>query len=101
MSESKDWTWFEQDHQEVRYLVHSAERELSIVSLISFVLSIWISVVLSRQVVKPLTSLREAVDPEALGQYPLEVELQGQGEVMDLAWSIDHLINLKSQVRLR
>ena len=87
-------------HQEVRYLVHSAERELSIVSLITFALSIWISVVLPRQVVKPLSSLLEAVDPAALGQYPLEVELQGQAEVMDLARSIDHLINLKSQVRL-
>jgi CHASE3 domain sensor protein len=95
--ETQSWRRVEQDHQEARDLFYNAEWVLSIVSLITFVLSIWISFVLPRQVVKPLTSLREAVDHAASGQYPIEFELQGRGEVIDLARSIDHLINQRAK----
>ncbi|MGA9463785.1 MAG: hypothetical protein WBV28_13420 [Terracidiphilus sp.] len=78
--ETQSWRRVEQDHQQARDLFYNAEWVLSIVSLVTFILSIWISFVLPRQVVKPLTSLREAVDRAASGQYPIEFELQGKAK---------------------
>ena len=66
---------------------------LSIVSVITFLLSIWISFVLPRAVVKPLLNLKNAVDHAAAGNDPVEFELTGEGEIIDLARSIDKLIH--------
>jgi methyl-accepting chemotaxis protein len=55
-------------------------------------LSIWISFVLPRQVVKPLLELREAVDNAASGNYQINFELRGEGELVDLARSVRNLI---------
>jgi signal transduction histidine kinase len=55
-------------------------------------LSIWISFVLPRQVVKPLVDLREAVDNAASGNYQIDFELRGEGELIDLAKSVRNLI---------
>jgi methyl-accepting chemotaxis protein len=78
---------------EARGLLHDAEWVLSIVSAITFLLSIWISFVLPRAVVKPLVSLKNAVDHAAAGNNPVEFELEGEGEIIDLARSIDNLIH--------
>jgi hypothetical protein len=39
-------------------------------------------------VVKPLLELREAVDHAASGNYLIDFELRGEGEVVELAKSV-------------
>jgi len=90
--ETENWKRVEIDHREARRLMRSAEWALSIVSAITFVFSVWVSFILPRQVVKPLISLREAVDHAAQGGGAIELEIEGRGEVADLARSVDHLI---------
>jgi len=60
---------------------------------------VWISFVLPRQVVKPLLSLREAVDHAAAGNYEIDFDIQGEGEVVQLANSIRNLIAHVQAVR--
>jgi CHASE3 domain sensor protein len=91
--EAENWKRVQRDHQEVRDLLHDAEWVLSIVSAITFLLSIWISIVLPRAVVQPLVNLKNAVDHAAAGNDPVEFELTGEGEIIDLARSIDQLIH--------
>jgi len=91
--EAESWERVERDHQEARGLLHEAEWVLSIVSAITFLLSIWISFVLPRAVVKPLVNLKNAVDHAAAGNDPVEFKLTGEGEIIDLARSIDKLIH--------
>ena len=91
--EAHSWERVERDHQEARSIARLAEWVLSIVSAITFLVSVWISFVLPRMVVKPLVSLREAVDHAASGNEPIELELSGEGEIIDLAQSIHKLIN--------
>jgi CHASE3 domain sensor protein len=90
--EAQSWEHVQSDHKQVRDLLHQAEWVLSIVSVITFLVSIWISFVIPREVVKPLVSLKNAVDHAASGNYPVEFELHGEGEIIDLARSIDNLI---------
>ena len=94
--ETRSWARVQHDHEEARYLLHRAEWVLSIVSGLTFLLSVWISFVLPRQVVKPLLELREAVDHAASGNYLIDFELRGKGEVVELAKSVRNLI---AQVR--
>lgn len=91
--EARSWERVQRDHQEAHSLVNHAEWVLGIASAITFFLSVWISFVLPREVVKPLVSLKEAVDNAASGNYPIHLELRGEGEIIDLARSIDDLIN--------
>jgi len=91
--ETQSWERVQRDHQKARLLIRRAEWVLSIVSVITFLISVWISFVLPREVVKPLVSLREAVDHATSGNNTIQLELQGQGEIIDLARSIDNLIN--------
>ncbi len=90
--ETENWKRVESDHKEARRLMRSAEWALSIVSVITFVFSVWVSFILPRQVVKPLISLREAVDHAAQGGGAIELEIEGRGEVADLARSVHNLI---------
>jgi len=90
--EARSWARVQKDHEEARRLIHSAEWVLSIVSVLTFLFSVWISFVLPRQVVKPLVSLREAVDHAASGKQSIELDLRGEGEIIDLARSIDRLL---------
>ena len=89
---SRSWARVQRDHQDARYLLHRAEWVLSIVSGLTLLLSVWISFVLPRQVVKPLLDLREAVDHAATGNYLIDFELRGEGEVVELAKSVRALI---------
>ena len=91
--EGQSWQSVERDHRNARSLARRAEWVLSIVSAITFLVSVWISFVLPRMVVKPLASLREAVDHAVSGRYPIRLELRREGEIIDLAQSIDKLIN--------
>lgn len=90
--EAGSWARVQHDHAEARHLLYSAEWVLSVVSGLTLLLSIWISFVLPRQVVKPLVELREAVDHAASGDYLIDFELSGQGEVVELAESVRRLI---------
>ena len=90
--ENRGWARVQRDHAEARRLVYRAEWVLSVVSGLTLLLSIWISFVLPRQVVKPLLELREAVDNAASGNYQINFELRGEGELVDLARSVRNLI---------
>lgn len=90
--ESRGWARVQYDHSKARTLLYRAEWVLSIVSALTLLLSIWISFVLPRQVVKPLVELKEAVDNAASGNYQIEFELRGKGELIDLATSVRNLI---------
>jgi CHASE3 domain sensor protein len=90
--ENRNWARVQQDHRDARHLLYRAEWVLSIVSGLTLLLSVWISFVLPRQVVKPLLDLREAVDHAASGNYLIDFELRGEGEVVELAKSVRNLI---------
>lgn len=90
--ETENWKRVESDHREARLLIHSAEWALSIVSGITLLFSVWVSFTLPRQVVKPLVTLREAVDHAAQGNSAIDFEIAGRGEVAELAKSVQNLI---------
>ena len=71
---------------------------MSIVSAVVILLSVWITFVLPREIVKPLISLKEAVNDAASGNYQIEFELEGKGEIVDLAKSVRNLIFHITQV---
>jgi CHASE3 domain sensor protein len=92
--ERQNWGRVQMDHEEGRHLIRRAEWALSIVSAVTLLFSIWVSFILPRQVTKPLVSLKDAVDHAATGNYEVEFELHGGGEVAELAKSVQNLISL-------
>jgi CHASE3 domain sensor protein len=90
--EKENWKRVENDHHEERRLLHQAEWALTIVSAITLIFSIWVSFILPRQVVKPLVTLREAVDHATEGNGAVDFDIAGTGEVADLARSVQNLI---------
>jgi CHASE3 domain sensor protein len=90
--EARNWGRIENDHRKAQRLISRAEWSLAIVSAITFLVSVWISFVLPRQVVKPLVSLKEAVDHAAAGNYEIDFHIEGEGEVVELTNSIRNLI---------
>ncbi len=90
--ETENWARVQSDHTEARLLLIHAEYALSIVSAITLLFSIWVSFTLPRQVVKPLVSLREAVDHAAQEDGAIEIEIEGRGEVAELARSVQNLV---------
>jgi CHASE3 domain sensor protein len=90
--EARNWGRIESDHRKAQKLISRAEWSLSIVSVLTFLVSVWVSFVLPRQVVKPLLSLKEAVDHAAAGNYEIDFQIEGEGEVVELANSIRNLI---------
>lgn len=92
--ELENWRRVQMDHEKARHLIRRAEWALSIVSAFALIFSVWASIILPRQVVQPLVSLRQAVDHAATGNYEIEFEVHGDGEVVELAKSIQHLTSL-------
>jgi CHASE3 domain sensor protein len=92
--EKQNWNRVEVDHQKARQLIHRAERSLSIVSIMTLAFSLLVSLILPRQVIQPLLRLKEAVDHAATGNYEVEFELHGAGEVVELAKSVQNLTSL-------
>lgn len=90
--EAQNWKRVEWDHRRARKLLSHAEWALSIVSGLTLLFSVWVSFILPRQVVKPLVSLREAVDHAAQGDSAIDFEIEGKGEVAELALSVQNLI---------
>lgn len=97
--EARNWGRIESDHRKAQRLISRAEWSLGVVSMITFLVSVWISFVLPRQVVKPLVSLKEAVDHAAAGNYEIDFDIQGEGEVVELTNSIRNLIAHVREVR--
>jgi CHASE3 domain sensor protein len=97
--EERIWQRVQEDHRKAQRLLRRAEWVLSIVSTIVILLSVWITFTLPREIVKPLISLKDAVDDAASGNYQIEFELEGKGEVVDLAKSVCNLIAHITQVR--
>ncbi len=96
--ESRNWSRIQREHAEARHLIQQAEWALSIVSAITLLISIWVSYTLPGQVIKPLLKLKEAVDHAASGNYEIEFDVHGKGEIVDLATS---LRNMFASIRLR
>jgi nitrogen fixation/metabolism regulation signal transduction histidine kinase len=90
--EKRSWSRVEYDHRKARRMISRAEWALTIVSAITVLVSVWISFILPQQVVKPLLSLKDAVDHAAAGNYEIDFDIQGEGEVVQLANSIRLLI---------
>ena len=92
--EQQNWGRVQMDHQEARQLIRRAEWTLSIVSAVTVLFSVWVSLILPRQVAKPLVSLKEAVDHAATGNFEIDFELHGDGEVVELAKSVQKITSL-------
>jgi len=90
--ETRSWNRVMLDHQQARDLIRRAEWVLGIVSTLVILLSVWVSFVLPREAVRPLSDLKDAVDHAAAGNYEVEFDVQGEGEVVQLAHSIRNLI---------
>jgi CHASE3 domain sensor protein len=90
--ESRNWKRVQEDHRQARHLINQAEWALGIVSVVTFLLSVWISFILPRQVVKPLLNLKQAVDRAASGDLAIDFDIQGKGEVVQLANSVRNLV---------
>jgi CHASE3 domain sensor protein len=90
--ESVNWARVQRDHADARKLLREAEWALSIVSVLTLLISIWVSYTLPRQVVKPLLSLKEAVDHAAQGNYEIDFDVHGKGEVVDLVESLKRML---------
>jgi CHASE3 domain sensor protein len=90
--EKRSWARVEQGHARARHLINGAEWVLIIVSGLTLLVSVAISFVLPRQVVKPLVDLKTAVDHAVAGNYEIEFEVKGEGEVVQLARSVRNLI---------
>jgi nitrogen fixation/metabolism regulation signal transduction histidine kinase len=74
-------------------LLHEAEWSLSVVSVLTLLISIWVSYILPRQVVKPLLSLKEAIDHAAAGDNEIEFDVRGKGEIVDLVESLRRMLD--------
>jgi len=91
--EQRSWDRVKKDHQDAQSLMRRAEWVLGSVSLLVLLISIWVSYVLPKEVVQPLLDLKQAVDHAAAGNYEIEFDLKGKGEVVQLANSVRKLIS--------
>jgi methyl-accepting chemotaxis protein len=89
--ESRNWDQVRKEHAEARDLIRQAERSVSIVSAITLLTSIWVSFILPRQVVKPLLELKKSIDQAAAGNFEIEFDVQGKGEIVELAASLRNM----------
>jgi CHASE3 domain sensor protein len=99
--ETRSWHRVEEGHEQARHLVHNAEWVIGVVSALTLLLSVWISLVLPRRVVKPLVDLKDAVDHVSRGNYEIDFHVRGGGEIEDLANSVRNLIAHARQTKLR
>jgi CHASE3 domain sensor protein len=95
--EERNWRRVKNDRAEARRLLREAEWALSIVSALTLLFSVWVSFILPRQVVQPLISLKEAVDHAAGGNYEIEFDIRGEGEVVELAKSLRNMFSAVRQ----
>jgi CHASE3 domain sensor protein len=89
--ESVNWERVQKDHAEAGQLIRQAEWALGTVSFITLLISVWVSYTLPLQVIKPLLNLKQAIDHAAEGNYEVEFDVEGKGEVVELVESLRHL----------
>ncbi len=90
--ETRNWERVQKDHDRARLLLWRAEWVMSVISFITLLVSIWVSFILPRTVVEPLVALKAAVDHAAAGNYAIEFDVEGDGEVARLANSVRDLV---------
>lgn len=90
--ETRNWERVQQDHERARFLLRRAEWVMCIISFITLLVSVWVSFILPRTVVEPLVALKAAVDHAAAGNYAIEFDVEGDGEVARLANSVRDLV---------
>ena len=90
--EERSWQRVESDRRRAVDFFHRTEWVVGIISALTLLVSIWVSFVLPREVVRPPLELKDAVDHAARGNYEIEFDVQGKGEVVELAKSVRHLI---------
>ena len=95
--EAVNWDRVQNDHAEAGHLIHQAEWALGIVSTITLLVSVWVSYALPRQVIKPLLRLKEAIDQAAEGNYEIDFDVRGKGEIVELVESLRHLFAVVRQ----
>lgn len=98
--EQQNWKAVQEDHRQARALLHQAEWTLSIVSGLTFLLSVWISFVLPKQTVLPLVKLKQAVDRAIADDHETDSNVRAEGELGDLAESIRRLLARVRESRL-
>jgi len=99
--ESVNWARVQKDHANARKLLHEAEWALSIVSALTLLISIWVSYTLPQQVIRPLLTLKEAVDHAALGNYEIDFDVHGKGEIVDLVESLRRMLaSIRNKVKV-
>jgi len=89
--ESRNWDKVRKEHAEAGDLIRQAGRSVSIVSAITLLTSIWVSFILPRQVVKPLLELKKSIDHAAAGDFEIDFDVQGKGEIVELAASLRNM----------
>jgi nitrogen fixation/metabolism regulation signal transduction histidine kinase len=97
--EQRNWQRVQDDHREAKNLLHHAEWVLSVVSTLTILASVWVTLTLPLQVIKPLINLKDAVDHVVSGNYDVEFQLQGGGEIVELAKSVRSLITQLTTAR--
>ena len=95
--ETHSWNRVQEDHRQARRLINQAEWALGVVSVLAFLLSVWVSFILPRQVVQPLLNLKQAVDRAAAGDSAIDFDIQGKGEIVELANSVRNLVEQMHQ----
>ncbi len=90
--ESLNWARVEKDHTKAGGLIRQAKWALGIVSALTLLVSVWVSYILPRQVIKPLLSLKETIDHAAEGNYAIDFDVQGKGEIVDLVESLRRML---------
>lgn len=90
--ERESWERVQREHRDAQALMDRAEWVLGSISLLVLLISIWVSYILPREVVRPLLDLKQAVDHAAAGNYEIEFDVKGKGEVVQLANSVRNLI---------
>lgn len=99
--ESVNWARVQKDHANARKLLREAEWALSIVSALTLLISIWVSYTLPQQVIRPLLTLKEAVDHAALGNYEIDFDVHGKGEIVDLVESLRRMLaSIRNKVKV-
>ena len=95
--EAANWDRVQKDHGEAGHLIRQAEWALGIVSTITLIISVWVSFALPRQVIKPLLNLKAAIDHAAQGNYEIDFDVQGKGEIVELVESLRRLFAVMRQ----
>jgi tRNA A-37 threonylcarbamoyl transferase component Bud32/HAMP domain-containing protein len=72
--------------------VNSVVNALILAGVLSIVLALFVSVLLARRMLQPVTDLASAAEAAAKGEFPRKIELDGSGEIGRLRQAFNRLI---------